>query len=247
MSDLGDIVFQQAGRCPVCGEAVTFVSDHKSYFRERLRCPVCAERYKGSLVRNRALFRAFELFGVDPAALHVHEIGPGYYGSSPRLREIAKRYTASKFWSDRPMGETFDGFVNLNAEDQFNFADASFDLVTHTDVYEHINHPDRAMGEIWRTLKPGGWHIFTAPTHGEFFKSRRVALIKDDGSTEHYEKPEYHGGPTGKALLVWRYGYDFPQLIRQWADFDVTVLRFEAPRIGAMGQMTETYVCQKPA
>jgi SAM-dependent methyltransferase len=43
------------------------------------------------------------------------------------------------------------------------FSNASFDLVTCTDVLEHITNDDSTVREINRVLKPGGYVLITVP------------------------------------------------------------------------------------
>ena len=43
------------------------------------------------------------------------------------------------------------------------FPDASFDAVLHIYVLEHLHHPQTAMGEIYRVLKPGGHLLGVVP------------------------------------------------------------------------------------
>ena len=43
------------------------------------------------------------------------------------------------------------------------FADQSFDAVTANMVVEHVEHPDRALAEVRRVLRPGGVFIFHTP------------------------------------------------------------------------------------
>jgi SAM-dependent methyltransferase len=43
------------------------------------------------------------------------------------------------------------------------FPDASFDFIFATDVIEHIDRDDAALGEIMRVLKPGGYCLATVP------------------------------------------------------------------------------------
>jgi len=241
-----DVEHAYPGQCPLCGQHVTF-SCANDEFRARLSCPSCFELYKGSLVRERALFHALNLHAIDLGALDVHEIAPAAFaGATAKVAKSVRSFVFSNFWPDRPLGDIVNGVHNENAERQ-SFADGAFDLVVSLDLMEHVNHPDRVCAEVHRTLRPGGHYVFTAPTYPHIMKSRRAALYTDSGVV-HYEEPEYHGNPISDqgALVTWRYGYDFPELIRSWADFDVTVLRFDAPGLGLMGYFTETYVCAKP-
>ncbi len=67
-----------------------------------------------------------------------------------------------------------------NIED-LTFADESIDIFVTQDVLEHVFHPDRAIAEIHRVLKPGGTHIFTAPKHRGLDKTVQRATIAEDG------------------------------------------------------------------
>lgn len=58
-------------------------------------------------------------------------------------------------------GQTVD-VVNLNSE-KLPYADKSFDLVTATEVIEHLEHFREAMREFHRVLRPGGLCIVTTP------------------------------------------------------------------------------------
>ena len=41
-------------------------------------------------------------------------------------------------------------------------------------------------------------------------------------------KPEYHGNPVSDkgALVTFHYGYDLPELIREWSGMEYTYLSF---------------------
>lgn len=45
------------------------------------------------------------------------------------------------------------------------FADRSFDVVTATEVLEHVPDLDKTISEIARVLLPGGWFVLTMPTY----------------------------------------------------------------------------------
>ena len=52
--------------------------------------------------------------------------------------------------------------VNLNAE-PLPYPEASFDLVTCTEVIEHLEHYRAALREMARVLRPGGVLVITTP------------------------------------------------------------------------------------
>lgn len=39
------------------------------------------------------------------------------------------------------------------------YGDAAFDVVNSQNVFEHVRHPEPALAEIRRVLKPGGWFV----------------------------------------------------------------------------------------
>lgn len=92
------------------------------------------------------------------------DIGAGH-GELIRLvtREFAVTATACDYTSSlmRMPGMMVD-VVNLNT-DSLPYADAAFDLVTCTEVIEHIEHYRQTIREIFRILKPGGLFVLTTP------------------------------------------------------------------------------------
>lgn len=54
------------------------------------------------------------------------------------------------------------------------FADANFDAVFVTEVMEHLATPQKALGEILRVLKPGGWLLVSLPNRDWFHFDRYV-------------------------------------------------------------------------
>ncbi len=51
------------------------------------------------------------------------------------------------------------------------FKDSTFDAVTTLEVLEHLTHPEKALREIHRVLKPSGVLVMSSPNHGWAFKT----------------------------------------------------------------------------
>ena len=68
----------------------------------------------------------------------------------------------SKWLDDIKPGEVHDG---IRCEDlqRLSYPDGFFDIILTSETLEHIPDPDKAWREIYRTLKVGGYHIFTIP------------------------------------------------------------------------------------
>ncbi|SEI16746.1 class I SAM-dependent methyltransferase [Paraburkholderia hospita] len=71
------------------------------------------------------------------------------------------------------------------------YADASFDIVVHSDTLKHVENPVHALAECRRVLKPGGALCMTVPVIDGRMTRNRQGL-----------KHSYHGNPATS-------GYDF--------------------------------------
>lgn len=117
---------------------------------------------------------------------------------------------AVRVFSGAACGSMVGRFRNEDLESQ-TFSDDEFDLVFHLDVLEHLFNRFKALTETFRTLKPGGFCILTAPTYSDRVKSEQVAFVEADGNIRFIWSPEYHGSPQDPeagVLVAWRYGYD---------------------------------------
>jgi SAM-dependent methyltransferase len=87
-----------------------------------------------------------------------------------------------------------------------SFADASFDVVLTSDVFEHLHEVEQAEAEVVRVLRPGGTYCFTVPFAPNDDDDIILARDRDDGTVEHLAEPQYHGDPLrpGEGILVYR-------------------------------------------
>jgi 2-polyprenyl-3-methyl-5-hydroxy-6-metoxy-1,4-benzoquinol methylase/glycosyltransferase involved in cell wall biosynthesis len=92
-------------------------------------------------------------------------------------------------------GELYDG-VRCEDLQCLTYPDSYFDIILTSETLEHVPDPDRAWREISRTLKGGGFHIFTIPIvpwQRETIKRARVV----GGRREDLLEPVYHS-PWGQ-------------------------------------------------
>jgi len=68
------------------------------------------------------------------------------------------------------------------------FDDNSFDIIFCNHVLEHIPDDTRAMQELYRILKPGGWGIFQIPQD-----LKRDTTFEDDSITDKKERAKIFG------------------------------------------------------
>ncbi|MFH1508137.1 MAG: class I SAM-dependent methyltransferase [Candidatus Omnitrophota bacterium] len=125
---------------------------------------------------RKAKGMGWDLYGVEP---------------SPSLSELARKY------------------FGLNIQTAFlensGFKDSFFDVVTMTDVFEHLTEPKKILAEARRILKPEGI-IFIKVPNGLFnlFKlssARLTGRLKDYDIFDSYEHVVHYSQSTLDAML----------------------------------------------
>ena len=92
-------------------------------------------------------------------------------------------------------GEVHDG-VRCEDLQHLTYPENYFDFILTSETLEHVSDPDKAWQEIYRTLKGGGYHIFTIPVVPWQRKTRQRARIVG-GMREDLLEPAYHS-PWGR-------------------------------------------------
>jgi SAM-dependent methyltransferase len=227
------------GHCCICDKDVRFEAAY-SWLRDHLICPHCK-----SIPRERSVMVAIADVAPNWREMAIHESSPSFRGPSELLRRVAARYVPTYFFPGVTTGSVHDGFRCENLEVQ-TFDDASFDLVITQDVMEHIFEPDRAHREIFRTLKPGGYHILTTPIYADLAASERRASFLPDGTINHFSEPEFHGNPIGDdgSLVTFHYGRDIVDEIAALG-FDVELRRYHDRTRGLVGMSNDVLICRK--
>ncbi|KQT35480.1 SAM-dependent methyltransferase [Chryseobacterium sp. Leaf405] len=76
--------------------------------------------------------------------------------------------------------DLFSPIVDVKADIlDLPFADESFDIVFCNHVLEHIEDDAKAMSELYRVLRPGGWGILQVPMKNSLEKTYEDFTIKD--------------------------------------------------------------------
>lgn len=192
-------------RCPFCGPSL-FVRLCKD--DTGVRCVRC-----GASVVHMALGWALRDTVGDLRQLAACE----FSARGPLvtwLRRTTGSLACSEYFAGVAPGTEHDG-VRCEDMQRLSYADASFDLITHTEVLEHVADDARALREMHRVLRPGGWMIFSVPTH-EGASTVERAILRD-GVIEHLRPPIYHTDPLRGAagVLAFRdYGLDLLERVR---------------------------------
>lgn len=167
----------------------------RGYHTEMADCPRC-----GSVARDRFLLFCFLQRTRRHPGMRVLE-------TSPRMghgyRELMRRwfdYTASDFDLSAHQGD-----IRIDLQD-IALPDSSVDVLVTPHVLEHVPDTDRALGEIFRVLKPGGRMYLQVP------------LLH--GVTAPPATPEFHGDNTP---VFFNFGWDIVDRLRN-AGFTTNVL-----------------------
>ena len=144
------------------------------------------------------------------------------------LRRTFADVTVSELFDGVPPGVWHDG-VQCQDVEQLTYADGAFDVVTSTEVLEHVPDDRRAFAELHRVLRPGGALVFTVPLMDLPATIERARL--DNGVIVHLRAPEYHGDRLRgrRAVLAFRtYGLDLLDRLRV-AGFEARLERLTEP------------------
>jgi SAM-dependent methyltransferase len=186
-------------RCPACGTSLLLRLAHEETAVRCLRCRASAISLSlmATLVRRR-------LVGTGTHAYETCSRGPLHAFLRARCRQL----TCSEYFEGQPSGGTVDG-VPCQDLQALSFADASFDLVTASEVFEHVADDHAAFAEAHRVLRPNGTLVLTIPLDlraPTVERARRTA-----SGIEHLLPPAFHGDRNRgeDAVLVYRdYGRD---------------------------------------
>lgn len=205
-------VFSHPGFCDICEAEVVFGAELR-WFRDHLICPSCH-----SVPRERALMSVLKRYVPDYRRKRIHESSPGDRGVSARLAKECPGYSFSHFFPDTPLGKVNRHFkARCESLEALTFADGAFDLFITQDVMEHVFHPEAALREIARVLRPGGAHIFTVPLVRKTEASRARAVRGKGGAMLHLLEAEFHGNPVDEkgSLVTMDWGYDVIAIVEQ--------------------------------
>jgi ubiquinone/menaquinone biosynthesis C-methylase UbiE len=78
----------------------------------------------------------------------------GYDAMGTDISQVAVEYGRAKYGNVR---------LEVQPAEELPYADGTFGVVLSFDLFEHIAHIDRHVGEVQRVLKPGGHYLFETP------------------------------------------------------------------------------------
>jgi SAM-dependent methyltransferase len=211
-------------RCPYCGPTL-FVRLRREAIG--VRCVRCAASAIHLVIGWAIRDHVPDLASRDVCELSARGPLAGF------LERTAKSAALSEYFADAEPGSYRNGIRCEDAQ-RLTYADASFDLVTHTEVLEHVPDDARAFAELHRVLRPGGTMLFTVPLYGGYATIERARLR--GGAVEHLLEPAYHIDPLrGAGILAFRdYGLDIVERLRAagFAEASIVTARYRIPWLG---------------
>lgn len=214
--------------CPLCRRYERGFEPHGVVPRPDARCPHC-----GALERHRLIW----LFMTSRTNLCD--------GRPKRMLHVAPEQAFEKPMSavpglDRLTADLAPGaMVQMDLTD-IHYPDATFDVIYCSHVLEHIPDDRRAMREMFRVLKPGGWAILQVPI-------LRDVTFEDPSVTDPAERLRLFGQDDHVRV----YGLDYADRLRaagfrlKVEDFGATLSARRRQLYGLM-EGERVYFCEKP-
>ncbi|MCQ4630008.1 methyltransferase domain-containing protein [Shinella sp. CPCC 100929] len=167
--------------CNICGSSAfgdTYGKAGSAFIRKNVRCEGC-----GSLERHRLIFEVLRMRGLLSGNRRVLHLAP----EECLATILRNRFGGNYLCGDLDPGQFSFPVTRIDlCSDLDRFAPASFDIVLHNHVLEHVACDYKAVAaRLDGLLKPGGLHIFSVPfLEGGF----REALDErtDDYRTDHF-------------------------------------------------------------
>lgn len=180
--------------------------------RESMYCAFCGCSY-----RLRLLARALNIWVEGSAEKSLLQTIDSKKFNSLNIAEINScgvLHDTLKRAKQLAYSEYASGDPSIRNEDllRLTYENEKFDIILTSDVLEHVPDVRRALGEIWRVLKPGGAYIMTVPIiHGRL--SRKRAHTKKDGTIGYDRQASFHGSGEPDYLVWNEFGDDFISMV----------------------------------
>jgi GT2 family glycosyltransferase len=224
-------------KCSVCGALINFSpADTVENLRETTVCHFCSSLSRtidlaecilkvNDIPLTSSLLQSLEKF----KDLHIYELA--HMGPIYEIFSRSPHFTWSEYFEEVTPGTFGPSGVRCEDVQQLTFKDNTFDLIISQDVFEHVPDPKRGFREIFRVLKPGGYHVFTVPFDRNTPKSVTRAIIGTTKELKHILDPIHHGDPIRSegALVFSDFGRDLIDTLNS-TGFEVEICERHYPR-----------------
>ena len=203
---VGLLYLGKGKQCPLCGcQRRKFLPYGYVTSRENALCPNCL-----SLERHRLLWLWL---------LRESDIGRGAM-ALPKMLHIAPEVALMRKFKKMYAREA-ERYVTADLESpladmhfdvqQIPLADESFDAIICNHIMEHVEDDRKALKELYRIMRRGGWGVILSPVELE-----REKTFEDDTITDPAERTRIFGQYDHRRI----YGRDYAARLRE-AGFEV--------------------------
>ena len=217
--------------CPCCGWHFRKLLTYGLKPRKNALCPSC-----GSLERHRLLWLYLKnktnLFTSHLKVLHIapEPVFQKFFKSMPNLDYISVDLNSR--------------YAMLNMDiTNITYEDCLFDVILCSHVLEHVGDDRKAMRELHRVLKPGGWAILQVPF---------LSVLETTHEDANIKTPDERELAFGLKDHVRTYGLDYKDRLED-AGFTVNVDQYvkslspEIVRVFCLNRDENIYFCTKPS
>lgn len=198
------------------------------YLGNKVECPVCGKHYKKFLPYGRKVSRPNALCPYC-LSLERHRMmwlflqkRTGFFTKPYKVLHIAPEYCFLKRFDKLENIEyiTADlespwAKVKMDVKDM-PFENHAFDVIFCNHLLEHIDDEQKALDELYRVMKPGGWGIMLVPLNYS-----REKTYEDLTITSPKEREKHFG----QNDHVREYGLDYPKRLEK-GKFIVSTIDF---------------------
>lgn len=203
---VGLLYLGKGKQCPLCGcQRRKFLPYGYVTSRENALCPNCL-----SLERHRLLWLWL---------LRESDIGRGAM-ALPKMLHIAPEVALMRKFKKMYAREA-ERYVTADLESpladmhfdvqQIPLEDESFDAIICNHIMEHVEDDRKALKELYRIMRRGGWGVILSPVELE-----REKTFEDDTITDRAERTRIFGQYDHRRI----YGRDYAERLRE-AGFEV--------------------------
>lgn len=193
--------------CPLCGtRRRKFLPYGYVSTRENALCPNCL-----ALERHRLMWLWLERESNLKSLPTILHIAP----------EVAIKHKLRKLYTEHPERYVTADLESPLADMHFDvqhipLSEESFDVIFANHLLEHVEDDRRAMRELFRVMRHGGWGIMLSPVELD-----RAETFEDDTITDPEERTRIFGQYDHRRI----YGRDYAERLRE-AGFEVEELDY---------------------
>lgn len=181
--------------CPICSSELQVFLPVGHPIRENALCPIC-----GSFERDRASY----LFLKEETDVFNKNVKILHFAPEKTLAKLFKEMDNIDYLPVDINPEMENVVEKMDIQD-IKYPDDSFDIIYCSHVLEHVPDDHKAMTELYRVIKPGGFAIIIVPINPQ------LQQTLEDPS---YNTPELRLKYYGQSDHLRYYGNDFPNKLQ---------------------------------